>query len=256
MDITKSKAVYMSKKIKQFCFSMLSPIIYSFFIGWKLAIILTITIAWHEYSHLLAAKFIKIKTGGFILIPFVGGAAFILEKYKAYWQNAFVALAGPIGGMILAVFITLMWKITNIQILAPIAFYMSIINVFNLAPLSFLDGGQVLDTLTYSINRTFGMVLHIASTVFAAVVITWKLNPTIGIMIIMFGGASIITEIKNWRAYRSGNKHLCTNDYLYPPKLLDWKQALAVVAVWMATIAILVGNGSYLVNTEIGRAHV
>jgi len=238
----------MSRTLKQFLFSIFTVGVYSVLWGWKIALLISIAIGWHECSHLLAAKYLKLKTGGFTLIPFVGGVALIMERYKARWQQSFVAIMGPVGGGFLALLTTLAWYITGWQVLAPAAFYMSLLNLLNLLPLAMLDGGQLMDTITYSINRTFGMVAHVVSTAIAIVAITWKINMTIGILIAIFGIPQIIVEIGNWREFHKGNFQACTQEYLSPPTKMNWKQMLLVAGAWIGTMIILILNESFLVN--------
>lgn len=228
----------MSRTLKQLLFSIFTVVIYSIIFGWKIALLISITIGWHESSHLLAARHLKLKTGGFTLIPFFGGVSFVSERYKSYKQQIIVVLAGPIGGGILGLLVALVYAITGLSWLAVAASWMLFLNVANLIPLSFCDGGQLLGAITHSINRTLGMVLNTISTL-VAVVLLWFLNPVIAMMIIIFGGSSVITEITNWKNYRAGKTYLCTSSYLNPPKSLSNKEMITTLGIWITTIIIL-----------------
>ena len=238
----------MSNRMKQLLSILLCFAVYSTFINWKVSLLLIVSVAFHEQSHLWAAKHLKLRTNLFYMIPFVGGVALINDRYKRYSQQAFVAIMGPVGGTVLALTTSLAWYLTGWQVLAPAAFYMSLMNLFNLAPLAMLDGGQLLDTITYSFNRTLGLVVHIVSTAVAIVLITWKGNMTIGILIAVFGIPQIITEVNNWRAYRAGTFYLCTQNYLFPPRKSSWKEILLTVGAWATTVFVLFANCAFIVS--------
>ncbi len=55
---------------------------YSYLTDWKFAIIILISLVFHEYGHLKAMKKFGLKTKGIYLIPFVGGAAVQAEYCK------------------------------------------------------------------------------------------------------------------------------------------------------------------------------
>jgi Zn-dependent protease len=232
----------MSNRTKQLLSIVLSFAVYSVFINWKIALLLVISIAFHEQSHLEAAKHLKLRTNLFYLIPFVGGVSLVNDRYKSYAQQAFVAVMGPVGGAFLAVVTTCAYFLTGWQILAPAAFYMSIMNLFNLAPLAMLDGGQLLDTISYSFNRTLGLVLHAVSTAIAVVLITWKLNMTVGILIGIYGIPQVITEFKNWQAFKAGTFYLCSQSYLFPPRKASSLEMIQIAGAWIAAITVLFLN--------------
>ena len=232
----------MSNRTKQLLSIVLCFAVYSAFINWKVALLLVISVCFHEQSHLWAAKHLKLRTNLFYMIPFVGGFALITERYKRYSQQAFVAIMGPVGGCALAVVTALVWYVTGWQVLALAAAYMSVMNLFNLAPLAMLDGGQLLDTITYSFNRTLGLVVHTISTAIAIVLITWKANMTIGILIAVYGIPSIIAEFKNWQAFKAGTFYLCTQSYLFPPSKSSKKVMLLTAGAWAATCLVLISN--------------
>jgi Zn-dependent protease len=212
----------LSFRQKQILSAIFTFLIYTSILNWKAALLLLVGVGFHEYSHLWAAKRMHLRTSGFFFIPFMGGVALVSDRYKTYGQQAFVVLLGPVGGGLLAGVTAGAYYLTGYPYLASAAYWMCFLNLFNLLPLSFLDGGQLLDTLTYSTNRTFGMVMHIISTVVAAVVL-WFFNYLIAIMVILFGGASIWREITDWN----------------PPKRLTPGQMFLTTAGWSATIFLL-----------------
>lgn len=235
----------MSSRMKQLGFAIMTFAVYAWLLNWKAALLLTVAVGFHECSHLWAAKRLGLKTKGFYLVPFMGGVAFITDRYKNYGQQAFVVLMGPVGGGVLALATAGAWYITGSPILGAAAGWMCFLNLFNLLPLSFLDGGQLMGTISYSVNKTLGMVLNVISTL-VAVVILWHYNPVIAGLIIFFGGSSVVREVRNWKNYRDGKLWLCDDDYLNPPKALTGRQMAATIIGWAITGAALYFTSRYI----------
>jgi putative peptide zinc metalloprotease protein len=233
--------------LKQIGFAIFTFAIYSWIVNWKVALLLMVGVSFHECSHLWAARRVGLRTKGFYLVPFMGGAAIIDDKYSSYKQQAFVVLMGPVGGMVLALVTTYIWHITNLSFFAAAASWMCFLNLFNLLPLSFLDGGQLMDTLTYSINRTFGFVMQLCSTIFAIGFI-WHYNPVISVIIVLFGLSDLRLQYGNLKAFRNKKFHLCTDSYMNPPKSLSHLDMTLTVIGWAITASILIVTRHYLSN--------
>jgi Zn-dependent protease len=236
----------LSYRQKQIGCALLTFAVYSWVVNWQAALVLMGGIAFHECSHLWAARYLGMRTSGFFLLPFVGGVALVQDRYRSYGQQAFVVLMGPVGGGLLALATAGLYYVTGFSFLAAAALWMFFLNLFNLFPLSFLDGGQLLDTVSYSLNRNFGFGLRVASTVAAVVVLGYLNAWVILFFILLFGGSSIFQEYNNWKHYRAGDYHLCTESYLYPPdKLKPWEM-LVTLGGWVLTVFILLMGHFYL----------
>lgn len=238
----------MTSKQKQLASIVFTFIIYTIFFSWKIGLLLVVAVGFHEQSHLLAAKYMGLKTNRFYLFPFIGGVAFIASRYRTYAQQAFVVLAGPIGGGILAGITAGAYYLTGYSFLAAAAYWMAFLNIFNLFPLSFMDGGQVMGTITYSINETLGMVCLTISTLIAIVAL-WFFNPFLTVIIGYYGGMAVWREIKNWQAKREGKYWLCSDEYLYRPIKLSALEMGLTICTWIGSVALLGVLMIYLRNT-------
>lgn len=227
-----------NQTIKQIGFAILTFAVYTAFINWQAALMLTIGVGFHEYSHLWAARRMKLQTKGFYLVPFMGGVALVAERYKTYGQQAFVVLAGPVGGGLLAAVTAVVYYLTGYTPLAAAAAWMCFLNLFNLFPLSFMDGGQLLSTITYSINRTLGVILYTASTVIATFVLA-KYNWVLSMIVGFLGGASVASEIRNWNAWRQGKRWLLSDSWADPAESLSPKQIVLTILGWVGTVVVL-----------------
>ena len=84
--------------LAQFILIIFTFSIYQVLLGWKIALLLVFGIGFHEMCHLWMAKRQGIPTGGFYMIPFLGGVAMIKGRYESLWQQSLVVLAIPLGG--------------------------------------------------------------------------------------------------------------------------------------------------------------
>jgi putative peptide zinc metalloprotease protein len=238
--------------LKQIGFAIFTVAVYTYFFHsiW-VAILFAGGIGWHEYCHLLAAKRMGLDTKGFFLFPFVGGVSLVSGRYRSYAQQAFVVLAGPMGGGALALLATVGFYVSSHTMSSPMmwmaaaAYWMCVINLFTLCPLSFLDCGQLMGTITYSLNRTLGVVCLTISTLIASVVLL-KLAPMLGAIVTIFGGIAVWKELQNWNAWRKGDKFLCSDDWINPSRKLNLGEMALTIGCWLLTSGILMLAMAYL----------
>jgi Zn-dependent protease len=225
---------------KSVYFALATFFIYSWLVSWKAALLIMAAIGWHELCHLWAAKRIGLKTKGFLWIPMIGGVSFIDEKYKTYKQQIIVVLAGPLGGCLLAVVPFAAYLLTAKLWFATAAAWILWLNAANLCPFSFLDGGQLLDAVVYSINKKVGFYIRVVSTMVGTVVISY-FNIILAFLIGLVGGNSIGKEWRNIKYFEAGKTFLCSDDFLNKPEKLTVKQIVIVLSVWMASFALMAG---------------
>lgn len=227
--------------LAQFVSILFSYAIYNVVFGWKLAVLLIFGVGFHECCHLYAAKKLRYPTGGFYLLPFLGGVSFVTSQYRSLKDQAIVVLAGPLGGGLMACLFSVAYFITHIPIIGAAAVWMLILNMFNLLPLSFMDGGQLMGTITYSISRKFGLICKIISTL-AAMALLLKMNWGLALVISLFGGMEISQEIRSFQNLKAGRRWLVPENYLNPPKILSKIQIGLTVLGHVGTTCLLGGT--------------
>lgn len=163
--------------------------------NWKFGLLLMIAIGFHESGHVWAMKKMGIKTKGFYFLPFIGGAAIAEEQYKTYGENAYIAIMGPIWGALLAGLCAGAYWITGIPMLAAAAAWMATLNIFNLLPITPLDGGQLVRSIAFSIHKGLGVAFLVVSMLFA-IFIMWKLHIGLFALILMVGGLELFLELR------------------------------------------------------------
>lgn len=202
-------------------------------------LILMGAIGFHEYGHLWAAKKMGFQARGFFLIPFMGGVSLSDGDTKRFSQKVFVVIMGPVWGGALAIATYGLYLLTGVPLIGEAALWMCFINLFNLIPLSFMDGGQLLESVAYSINDTFGMVIMWVSTL-VAVPILWFFNPMIAVMVGYFGYKKQYGAYLDWKMRKEfrfngfGEYHPCPL-----PQALSTTQLIQTVCYWILTSVIL-----------------
>ncbi|BDD05169.1 site-2 protease family protein [Aureibacter tunicatorum] len=153
----------------QFSTSIISAVIYlasaHFILNWDLGFILKVTgvLVLHELGHFMTMKLYKYKNLKMLFLPMLG-AAVIGDKDKiTQKENAIVALAGPLPGIILGVFLYAFGLINNNKEFISLANIAIIINAFNLLPFMPLDGGRIFNSLFFNKSKMLEAVFIIIS---------------------------------------------------------------------------------------------
>lgn len=150
--------LFKSAKVIKVLFAAGSLAAYSWLFSIEFAIALILCLVFHEYGHIRAMKYFGLKTKGIYLIPFVGGLALSDDKINTRWQDIVISIMGPCFGLILSIACLVGYWLTDIEVLAGIAVFNALLNLFNMLPVLPLDGGHVLKSIAFSINSRVGLV--------------------------------------------------------------------------------------------------
>ena len=102
----------------------------------------------HECGHLLAAKRLGLKVGAPVFIPFMGAIIALKEAPRNAWIEAQVGIGGPMLGTLGAGVCELIHLATGYPLFRGLAYTGFFLNLFNLAPVGFLDGGRIVTALS------------------------------------------------------------------------------------------------------------
>ncbi|MEQ1794366.1 MAG: site-2 protease family protein [Nitrospira sp.] len=127
---------------------ILSVITYSFVYGWPYAIGLVGLIFFHEMGHFAAARQRGLDVGAPTFIPFVGAWIQLKEQPMDVETEAYVAMAGPVVGTLAAVGCYYAASSSHSPLLRALAYAGFMLNLFNLIPLSPLDGGRITSIIS------------------------------------------------------------------------------------------------------------
>ncbi len=117
---------------------------YALIWGWKFAIGFVLLIAVHEMGHYVEARRQGLHPALPVFVPFFG--AYVALKNVPFdpWRNALVSLAGPVAGGVGAGAVLAVGEAQDSRFLLALAYAGFFLNVFNLLPLGFLDGGHLM----------------------------------------------------------------------------------------------------------------
>ena len=122
---------------------LLSLVLYAMIWGWPYAAGFIGLLFAHEMGHFVAARQRGLDVGAPTFIPFVGAWIELKDKPLDVETEAYVAMAGPLVGTVAAIAVYFWGRWTGTSMLLAIAYAGLFLNLFNLLPLSPLDGGRI-----------------------------------------------------------------------------------------------------------------
>src|SRR6266704_5530950 len=116
--------------------------------GWWYALGFVLLLFVHECGHLLAARRIGLRVGAPVFIPFMGAFIALKEAPRNAWIEAQVGIGGPLLGTAGAAVCDGLYLVSGNALFRALAFIGFFLNLFNLAPVGFLDGGRIVTALS------------------------------------------------------------------------------------------------------------
>ena len=197
---------------------------YTLFFGWEFAIGLVLLILVHESGHVIVSRQQGIPMSLPVFLGPFGAFTRMHQQPRDARQEAIIAIGGPVFGAA-AAFACFLWALAIPvghfhYLLLALAYFGFFMNLFNLIPMSPLDGGRVANAISKWMN-----VVGIA---IMAVVAFWLSNP-FAIIILILG---IFTT---WQRFRNARRGL-------EPASVPPSTRFAVGIAWMTMLAVcLVG---------------
>jgi Zn-dependent protease len=126
---------------------LVSVAAYSLIWGWKFAIGFVVLLFVHEMGHVIALRREGVQASAPLFIPFLGALVWAKSLGGNALAEARVGLAGPILGTIgAAACLPVAW-LTGADMWTALAFTGFLLNLFNLLPVTPLDGGRAMAAL-------------------------------------------------------------------------------------------------------------
>lgn len=162
-----------SAKVVKFASAGATVASYTWLFTWQFALVIMLLLVIHEGGHIWAMRRSGMKTKGIYFIPFMGGAAVADELFPSRRTESFVAIMGPVFGLALCGLFAGLYFYTLHPFFAAIAAWMALVNLFNLLPVNPLDGGRIIKSFTFSINRQLGLITLTVGMILAAVIMAY-----------------------------------------------------------------------------------
>ncbi|MEH7107835.1 site-2 protease family protein [Bacillus sp. JJ1764] len=137
---------------------------YALFFGWKFAAALIYLLFVHEMGHAYAARKIKLPVSPAIFIPFMGAVIGLKEMPKNAKDEGFVAYMGPLFGLLSFLPAFLLYDLTHEPFWALLIILGGTINLFNLIPITPLDGGRIAAGISTKL-WALGIILLLAYSI-------------------------------------------------------------------------------------------
>lgn len=178
-----------------FISSALAVWVYAQIFGlWVFALGFVVLILIHETGHLIVARIIGLPATMPILIPGLGAFVSMKEQPRSAAQEAQMAIGGPILGTVAAglcylgylAMPTSYWG----RLLAGLAYFGFFINLFNLLPVTPLDGGRVLSVVSKWFNVA-GLAIA------AGLLLFTPFHSPLLLLILIFGGLSTFQRFRS-----------------------------------------------------------
>lgn len=151
LSLSKSKSIFAALKLTKFASlgSMLVSVgAYSTVYGIPYAAGMVGLILVHESGHALTMRHLGVPFSPMIFVPFMGAAVAMKRPAKDAYEEALIALGGPVLGTIGSLAVWGVGLGTGSQLCLALADFGFMINLFNLIPIGMLDGGRIGNALS------------------------------------------------------------------------------------------------------------
>lgn len=156
---------------------LVSVVAYGLFFGWAYAIGFVALLFCHEMGHVLVARWQGVNVSAPMFVPFMGAFISMRGLPDDSLGEAAIAAGGPVLGSIAALACVALYSVTQQPLLLALAYVGFFLNLFNLIPMSPLDGGRILGAAS--------RWAYVAGLPILAVVAIWHFNPFLLFILIL-----------------------------------------------------------------------
>ena len=181
-------------KFKTFITMLISIWAYALFWGWPFAVGFVALLFIHEMGHVLALRMMGVRATAPMFIPFMGAFIGMKQMPKDAYAEAIMAYGGPLLGTIGALCCAAAGMLTGNPFWYALATTGFLLNLFNLLPISPLDGGRIIGVISPKL-----WILGLIGAV-GLFYLTW--SPIIALIVIM-GSVQIYTSSKRSAAEKA-----------------------------------------------------
>jgi Zn-dependent protease len=188
--------------------------VYALFFGWLFAVGFVLLIFLHEMGHAYVIKQKGLRAGAPVFIPFVGAMIALKDQPRDAKTEAEIAYGGPLAGALASLGCYYLGEEWGSPLLLGLAYTGFFMNLFNLIPVSPLDGGRIVTAISTK--------LWIVGLFLLLFLFLRSFNPLLLIVLVMGG-------IQLWQVYRQGDQ---TSAYYEVPP--SYRTAMAIAYFGLA----------------------
>jgi Zn-dependent protease len=201
---------------------LVSVAAYSLIWGWRFAVGFVLLLLVHELGHVIQLRREGVPASAPLFIPFLGAVVAAKSLGRDAAAEARVGLAGPVLGTLGTIGVLAAAESADSDLLRALAFTGFFLNLFNLVPLTPLDGGRAMAAMS-------PWMWFVG--LFLAVGFAFALPNPIIVLIVVVG---VLDTWRRWKALREGGEE-ARSYYLVRPRT-----RLLVLAVYLGLIAVCV----------------
>ncbi|HEX5668005.1 MAG TPA: site-2 protease family protein [Chitinophagaceae bacterium] len=181
----------------------------------------------HESGHFIAMRSFGYSNVRMLFVPMFG--AFVSGQPAAVdpGKKMIVLFSGPLPGIILGMISVLVYTVTHQYFFYLLALMFIFLNVFNLLPVTPMDGGQMLDVLFPSYSKWVQTLFIILSSLALGIISYWSRNYLLIVLIFLLWFRLVVL----WRTDPYADKKITE-----PHKELSDFQRLIYLIIWLAFI--------------------
>jgi Zn-dependent protease len=195
---------------------------YSLIWGWRFAVGFVLLLLVHEMGHVIQLRREGVEASAPMFIPFLGAVVAAKSLGDDAAAEARVGLAGPVLGTLGAIAVFAVGDALDSELLQALAFTGFFLNLFNLIPLTPLDGGRAMAAMS-----PWMWFLGL----FLAVGFAFTFPNPIIVIIVLVGA---MDTFRRWKAYKGGGEAGRAYYRVRP------STRLLVAAVYLGLIAVCV----------------
>ena len=137
--------------------------LWALLIGPWAAVALVAMILIHELGHYAEIKRQGGTGAGIVFVPFFGAATYQRSLPADALKQAEIAIAGPIAGTVAATVAFVLYGLTHSPVILYAAYIGFLLNLINLIPAGFLDGGRILGAVSkwFQVVGVVGILLAV-----------------------------------------------------------------------------------------------
>lgn len=201
-------------------------------------IVITAIVLLHETGHFAAMKYFGYRDVQMFFIPFLGAFVSGSPQKISQRQRVITLFAGPTPGIIAGLIVLAIFLQTGARFYYQLSFFLITLNVFNLLPVTPLDGGQLLENLYGAKTRIVQPVFLMLTGLLLFAVAVKMGNPYI-LILVWF----IITRIRRMLKVMSVRKALDREKVSYKTtyKMLDDQSYMVIRAALIRRVPALNG---------------
>jgi len=166
---------------------------YSILFSWKFAVLLLFQLFVHEYGHVHAMRRTGMRVRGMYFVPFLGALAVTEDAFTSRRQQVYVALNGPLWGGLLTLLPAGAYLLTGDAFWAAVAAWWAVINLFNLLPITPLDGGRAMNAFASSFSSNLGVAVGVLGLA-GAVALATTMGFSLIWLVALIGGMELVSE--------------------------------------------------------------